>query len=213
MTLYVNLAELLGTRIEQGFYRPGDRLPSVRALSTEHGVSLSTVQQAYRVLEDSGLAMPRPKSGYFVPVGRELPDLPVVGRPAQRPVDISQWDQVLELIRAVPRPDVVQLGRGMPDINSPTMKPLLRSLAQISRRQDMPGLYYDNIYGNLALREQIARLSLDSGCSWGPTILSSPLAAMRPCRSASAPPANRAISSRWTHPVFTGPCKPSRVWA
>lgn len=60
MTLYVNLAELLGTRIEQGFYRPGDRLPSVRALSVEHGVSLSTVQQAYRVLEDSGLATPSP---------------------------------------------------------------------------------------------------------------------------------------------------------
>jgi len=60
MTLYVNLAELLGTRIEQGFYRPGDRLPSVRALSVEHGVSLSTVQQAYRVLEDSGLATPNP---------------------------------------------------------------------------------------------------------------------------------------------------------
>ncbi|MFM9485996.1 aminotransferase-like domain-containing protein [Pseudomonas monachiensis] len=164
MTLYVNLAELLGTRIEQGFYRPGDRLPSVRALSVEHGVSLSTVQQAYRVLEDSGLAMPRPKSGYFVPASRELPDLPAVGRPAQRPVDISQWDQVLELIRAVPRKDVVQLGRGMPDINSPTMKPLLRDLARISRRQDMPGLYYDNIHGNFELREQIARLILDSGC-------------------------------------------------
>ena len=95
MTLYVNLAELLGTRIEQGFYRPGDRLPSVRALSVEHGVSLSTVQQAYRVLEDSGLATPRPKSGYFVPASRELPDLPAVGRPAQRPVDISQWDQAV----------------------------------------------------------------------------------------------------------------------
>jgi DNA-binding transcriptional MocR family regulator len=142
MTLYVNLAELLGTRIEQGFYRPGDRLPSVRALSVEHGVSLSTVQQAYRVLEDSGLATPKPKSGYFVPVGRELPELPAVGRPAQRPVEISQWDQVLELIRAVPRKDVVQLGRGMPDVTTPTMKPLLRGLAQISRRQDMPGLYY-----------------------------------------------------------------------
>ena len=55
MTLYMNLAELLGTRIEQGLYRPGDRLPSVRALSQEHGVSLSTVQQAYRQLEDDGL--------------------------------------------------------------------------------------------------------------------------------------------------------------
>ncbi|KAF1009879.1 MAG: HTH-type transcriptional regulator NorG [Pseudomonas fluorescens] len=164
MTLYVNLAELLGTRIEQGFYRPGDRLPSVRALSVEHGVSLSTVQQAYRVLEDNGLAMPRPKSGYFVPMGRELPALPAVGRPAQRPVEISQWDQVLELIRAVPNRDSIQLGRGMPDVLSPTMAPLLRSLARISRRQDLPGLYYDTILGNEDLREQIARLMLDSGC-------------------------------------------------
>src|SRR5471032_3206645 len=168
MTLYVNLAELLGTRIEQGFYRPGDRLPSVRALSVEHGVSLSTVQQAYRVLEDNGLAMPKPKSGYFVPVGRDLPALPAVGRPAQRPVEISQWDQVLDLIRAVPRKDTIQLGRGMPDVLSPTMKPLLRSLARISRRQDMPGLYYDTIHGNLELREQIARLMLDSGCQLTP---------------------------------------------
>lgn len=41
VTLYLNLAELLGARIEQGLYRPGQRLPSVRALSVEHGVSLS----------------------------------------------------------------------------------------------------------------------------------------------------------------------------
>src|SRR5471032_2490278 len=102
MTLYVNLAELLGSRIENGFYRPGDRLPSVRALSLEHGVSLSTVQQAYRLLEDNGLAAPKPKSGYFVPAERKSPALPVVTRPAQRPVDISQWDQVLDLISAVP---------------------------------------------------------------------------------------------------------------
>jgi DNA-binding transcriptional MocR family regulator len=164
MTLYVNLAELLGARIENGFYRPGDRLPSVRALSMEHGVSLSTVQQAYRLLEDNGLAAPKPKSGYFVPASRKAPALPAVGRPAQRPVDISQWDQVLELIRAKLDINVIQLGRGMPDVSSPTLRPLLRALGKISRHHDMPGLYYDNIYGTQALRDQIARLMLDSGC-------------------------------------------------
>ncbi|WP_162874245.1 GntR family transcriptional regulator, partial [Pseudomonas viridiflava] len=122
-----------------GFYRPGDRLPSVRALSVEHGVSLSTVQQAYRVLEDSGLATPKPKSGYFVSASRQAPALPVVGRPVQRPVDISQWDQVLDLIRVSPREAVTQLGRGMPDVSSPTLKPLMRALGQLSRHQDMPG--------------------------------------------------------------------------
>ncbi|WP_081951559.1 PLP-dependent aminotransferase family protein [Pseudomonas cremoricolorata] len=171
MTLYMNLADLLGARIEQGLYRPGQRLPSVRALSVEHGVSLSTVQQAYRLLEDNGLVSPRPKSGYFVSEGRSLPALPAITRPAQRPVDISQWEQVLELVRSTPSPEVIQLGRGMPDVDTPTLKPLLRSLAQLSRRQDMPGLYYDTIQGNLHLREQIARLMLDSGCHLAPADL------------------------------------------
>ena len=73
-----------------------------------------------------------------------------MGKPAQRPVEISQWEQVLELVRSVPQKDVIQLGRGMPDVTTPTIKPLLRSLAQISRRLDLPGLYYDNVYGVLA---------------------------------------------------------------
>lgn len=169
MTLYVNLAELLGARIEQGLYRPGDRLPSVRALSLEHGVSLSTVQQAYRHLEDQGLATPRPKSGYFVPLGREKPALPMVSRMAQRPVDVSQWDQVLELISRPPGQEgLLQLGRGRPDIDSPTLKPLLRSLSRLSRRQDATSLTYGCIYGHLGMREQISRLMLDSGCSLSP---------------------------------------------
>src|SRR3990167_1243557 len=164
MTLYINLAELLGTRIEQGLYRPGDRLPSVRALSLEHGVSLSTVQQAYRHLEDQGLATPKHKSGYFVPQARQQPALPMVSRAAQRPVDISQWDQVLELISRPPGGDVLQLGRGMPDISSPTLKPLLRTLSRMSRRQAVKELSYGSLYGDPGLRAQLSRLMLDSGC-------------------------------------------------
>ena len=164
MTLYVNLADQLGARIEQGLYRPGERLPSVRALSLEHGVSLSTVQQAYRHLEDRGLATPRPKSGYFVPLTRAKPALPMVSRAAQRPVDVSQWDQVLELISVPPGGEVIQLGRGMPDISSPTLKPLLRSLSRLSRRQELKELSYGCLQGDPGLREQLSRLMLDCGC-------------------------------------------------
>jgi DNA-binding transcriptional MocR family regulator len=164
MTLYQNLAEVLGARIEQGLYLPGDRLPSVRALSIEHGVSLSTVQQAYRHLEDRGLATPRPKSGYFVPAARQAPALPNISRNAQRPVEVSQWDQVLEQIGGEPNEKIIQLGRGRPDISSPTLKPLLRSLSRLGRRQELNTLTYGSIYGDPGLREQIARLLLDSGC-------------------------------------------------
>lgn len=164
MTRYRLLADALSARIEQGLYRPGDRLPSVRALSLEHGVSLSTVQQAYRHLEDQGLAVPRPKSGYFVPMTRRAPALPNVSRTPQRPVEVSQWDQVLEQISNAPSPDLIQLGRGRPDISGPTLKPLLRSLSRLSRRQDVSTLTYGSIHGDPALREQVSRLMLDSGC-------------------------------------------------
>lgn len=52
MTRYQHLANLLAERIEQGLYRSGERLPSVRTLSREHGVSISTIQQAYQILEN-----------------------------------------------------------------------------------------------------------------------------------------------------------------
>ncbi|ANJ92134.1 PLP-dependent aminotransferase family protein [Serratia plymuthica] len=164
MTRYATLAAILSQRIEQGLYPAGDRLPSVRTLSQEHGVSISTVQQAYRLLEESQLVEARPKSGYFVRGLHTLAELPAVTRPVQRPVDISQWEQVLELIRTKPREDLVQLGRGMPDISEPTLKPLVKVLGHMGRHGDLRSLYYDNIQGVMGLREQIARLLLDSGC-------------------------------------------------
>ena len=61
MTRYQHLASLLAERIEQGLYRPGEKLPSVRSLSQEHGVSISTVQQAYQTLEQQQLIVPQPR--------------------------------------------------------------------------------------------------------------------------------------------------------
>ena len=62
MTRYQHLANLLAERIEQGLYRHGEKLPSVRSLSQEHGVSISTVQQAYQTLEQRQLITPQPRS-------------------------------------------------------------------------------------------------------------------------------------------------------
>ena len=58
MTRYQHLATLLAERIEQGLYRHGEKLPSVRSLSQEHGVSISTVQQAYQLLEQQQMIVP-----------------------------------------------------------------------------------------------------------------------------------------------------------
>ncbi|WP_337064582.1 PLP-dependent aminotransferase family protein [Rouxiella badensis] len=165
MNRYEHLANVLGERIEQGLYPSGQRLPSVRMLSNEHGVSVSTVQQAYRMLEDRLLVEARPKSGYFVSASKRLPGLPAVCRTPQRPVDISQWDQVLAQITSRVIPGMIALGGGTPDLTLPSLRPLSRALVKVAQRTDLSALYYDLIDGSKELRDQIARLMIDSGSS------------------------------------------------
>ena len=66
LSLYLQLADALAGQIEAGTYRPGDRIPSVRKLRDQFGVSLTTVLEACRVLEDRGLIVAKAQSGHYV---------------------------------------------------------------------------------------------------------------------------------------------------
>src|SRR5471030_900645 len=46
--------------------QPGDKLPSIRKVSEELKVSLTTVNQAYAILEAKGSIISRPSSGYYI---------------------------------------------------------------------------------------------------------------------------------------------------
>lgn len=165
MKRYELVAQTLIQRIEGGVYRVGDRLPSIRALCRDQEVSVSTAQEAYRRLEEAGFAEARSRSGYYV-LPRATPSvLPRISRPAQRPLDVSQWDQVLALVGGAPSEDeMLLLGRGIPDLDAVTLKPLQRLLSTLYRRVDAHGLNYDGLAGSRELRQQIARLSVSSGC-------------------------------------------------
>src|SRR5687767_3367286 len=65
-TLYEDVAGRIAAMIDGGTYGPGDRLPSVRNLHAQFDVSVTTVLEAYRLLEDRGVIRARPQSGYFV---------------------------------------------------------------------------------------------------------------------------------------------------
>src|ERR1700761_7194429 len=65
---YEQLADLVAEMVANGALAPGARAPSVRAVSQQHGVSVSTVLQAYRTLEDRGILVARPQSGFYVAV-------------------------------------------------------------------------------------------------------------------------------------------------
>ena len=163
MTRYQHLANILAQRIEQGLYRHGEKLPSVRALSQEHGVSISTVQQAYQMLENLQLITPQPRSGYFIAPRKAQPPVPAMSRPAQRPVEVTQWDQVLTLLDARNDKSITALGGGSPDVSQPTLKPLWKEMSRIVQHNGGDIFNYDELPGRRELREQIARLMLDNG--------------------------------------------------
>ena len=64
--LYVTLADELQALVGQGTLRPGHRVPSVRRMALQRDVSISTVIQAYTLLETRGVLEARPQSGYYV---------------------------------------------------------------------------------------------------------------------------------------------------
>ena len=64
--LYEKLAEDISSMINSGTLVAGERIPSVRELSRQRRLSVSTVVQAYRLLEDRGVIEARPQSGYYV---------------------------------------------------------------------------------------------------------------------------------------------------
>src|SRR5438128_4933366 len=53
--LYESVADRMLRMIDGGTFRPGGRVPSVRQLSQQLHVSVTTVTEAYRLLEDQGV--------------------------------------------------------------------------------------------------------------------------------------------------------------
>ena len=89
MKLYESLAGEVRERIEQGYYQIGEKLPSIRVLSKEHGVSISTAQQAMLHLEKQHWVEIRAKSGCYVKAQANPIEMPQPCVPAQYPLKVS----------------------------------------------------------------------------------------------------------------------------
>src|SRR2546422_11038216 len=115
-TLYRQVAVRISELIEHGTLRPGERVPSVRKCSEQQSVSIATVMQAYRLLEDRGVIEARPQSGYYVRTRRWFPPPePEMSRPALRAVNVRVSDLILQAIKASRNPSLVRLGATLPN--------------------------------------------------------------------------------------------------
>src|SRR5579859_7514852 len=157
-TLYKQLALRISELIEHGTLRPGERVPSVRQCSEQQNVSIATVMQAYRVLDDRGIIEGRPQSGYYVRSQRWSPaPEPEMTRPSLRPVHVQASDLILEVVRSGMNPDLIRLGATLPSLDLFPLEELNRTMAAAARRAPIAAHRYEPPPGHRGLRVQLAR--------------------------------------------------------
>jgi len=166
--LYAELASSLVRLIEQDTLRPGHRVPSVRRMSLQHGVSISTVLQAYTVLENRGYLEARPQSGYYV---RPRPLLsvpePRIARPMVRPSYVSLSDLTARMRELALDANYMPFATACPHHSLFPTRKLARLLGSVSRSDPtMVGRYamnwaYEPLAREIARRYLLADAPLD----------------------------------------------------
>jgi DNA-binding transcriptional MocR family regulator len=163
-TLYAALADSLQQLIEQGTLRPGHRVPSVRRMALQHDVSVSTVIQAYTVLENRGVLEARPQSGYYVRarLPSHAPE-PRMARPMAKASYVGVNDLTAEVLTLATDPAYVPFGAACPHHTLFPTKKLARLLGAVGR--DDPTLLgrYAMNWAYDPLTREIARRYLQAG--------------------------------------------------
>ncbi|THB70591.1 MAG: PLP-dependent aminotransferase family protein [Desulfobulbaceae bacterium] len=167
--LYVRVANRITDMIDNGTFKVGDRVPSIRELSRQASVSINTVKEAYTYLEDRRFIEARPQSGFYVcpkPLG--APSEPQIVREKVSPSKISTGELVVRVMRDVLERDKIQFGAAIPDpALVPTAK-LSRILASEIRHHKEESTRYSIPPGNPLLRSQISQWMIKAGCTLNP---------------------------------------------
>ena len=72
--IYLQVVERIKERLAAGQLKPGDQLPTVRALAQELRVNFNTIARAYRIMDESGIISTQQGRGTYI---LELPSLEV----------------------------------------------------------------------------------------------------------------------------------------
>lgn len=134
--LYRQLLSELTEDIRSERRPTGSRMPSIRALSQERGLSRSTVLTAYDRLEADGLISARPRSGYYVE-GVERTDRldiksPPTSQPEATPLPVTSGQVLMDIME---RGAAFDLIGDQGQEQEPGNDALRRCLARAQRRQ------------------------------------------------------------------------------
>lgn len=166
--LYQTIAGELKNKIDQGLFRPGERLPSVRSLSKQLDVSVSTVVSAYQILEQGRHIEARSKSGFYVGAkSLPRPAAPPKAR-SLRPARLDISDTIAKIFANTRNEDYTHFDLALPHKDFQPKAALKAAGNRVLRQQFEHLLSMATTPGNLELRRLIALRMLSAGCLVSP---------------------------------------------
>jgi len=168
MTRYDEVAGRILNLIHNGVLKEGDRIPSIRKLSDELGVSVNTVKEAYWKLENQNYIVAIPQSGFYVKKQSAAAALPVVDPQFLDPQEVSLcriYGAFQNMGHVMPG---ISLGIAALDPASWPTEKMSRFFQEALLFQKQEAYNYIMSPGYKGLREQIARFSLSGGLNLSP---------------------------------------------
>ncbi len=161
---YVALADEIQENINKGIFSPGEKLPSLRKLHHQLGLSISTVHQAYIELEKRGRVEAKEKSGFYVRALLQSPlAVPKFETMSSTPSKVQLNDLVKTIIKDLQSDDVLQLGASIPSKELMPLKQLSRIFKSIHTDTLQRHISnYDLSTGNPELREALSKRMMGS---------------------------------------------------
>jgi DNA-binding transcriptional MocR family regulator len=162
--LYMDVAGRIEKLIEKNALKIGDKLLSVRALSKEQGISLSTAFQAYYHLESKGLIEARPQSGYYVKFSPQHAfDEPACCKPTDEALPVTIDEMINSVHHDLRSEKLLSFSLSSPHFSLLPAAKLKKSVLHVMNHSKDGCLEYEHVQGNALLRKQIARLSFNWG--------------------------------------------------
>lgn len=161
--LYRQVVEQVRDYIRSGVLAPGSRLPTVRQLAGELGLTRLTVQNAYAELQAEGLIEGSVGRGTFV-AERSLPPVSSRAQHATPAPPVIPWMSqglLADMLRMNEHPNLLSLASAIPAPETYPLDEFKRSMR--AALDDPSALGYGPTQGEAVLREQVAQLLLDRG--------------------------------------------------
>jgi DNA-binding transcriptional MocR family regulator len=135
VNLYEQLANELGAHIASRVFAPGDKLPSIRHLAQHKRLSVSTVLQALRLLEDRGLVEARPQAGYYVRHRPRVLAVATGSEPLAEAGYVGINNLLMRVLKANEAPGLAQLGSAWPPDELLPIRRVQKAVGAVARRE------------------------------------------------------------------------------